>query len=92
MANTKAPEIIYTSSEDWILWSRSFRSHAERAGLWKYVDPKGEEPWPTEPEKPTFSDFPRKTINGVVRHPERLSELTAGGRKWEDHGQLRANR
>jgi len=44
MANIKALEIIYISLEDWILWLRSFQSYVERAGLWKYVDPKGEEP------------------------------------------------
>jgi len=70
MANIKAPEIIYTSLEDWILWLRSFQSHVERAGLWKYVDPKGEELWLMELEKLTFLDFPRKTINRVIRHPK----------------------
>jgi len=77
MANTKALEIIYISLEDWILWLRSFRSYVERTGLWKYVDFKGEEPWLTELEKLTFSDFLRKIINGVVRHFKRLLELTA---------------
>jgi len=77
MATTKATKVIYNGLEDWQLWLRSFRSHAERANLWVFVNLKSSVPWLIRLTRPLFSSFLEKTFNNIRRYPEKLLKLTA---------------
>ena len=69
----KASSVRYDTPQDWAKFGPSFVLQAQSYGVWQYIDPKDRTPWPTQPEEPSLSTYPKR----LVRRDTRGSTSTA---------------
>ncbi|RYO77104.1 hypothetical protein DL764_010242 [Monosporascus ibericus] len=67
--------VIYKGPKDWDRFKGEFQSRAYALGIWRYIDPDQDDPWPEEPTSPDITTYPKRRL----RQPNRAASSSSEG-------------